>query len=256
MSSVFPWWLSGKESTFLCRRPRFDPCQEEPLEKGTATPPVFLPGKSHEQRSLEGYSPWGLKELDTTWRLKNKKAVTVRPGQCYIVLNPKFRGQSMTAQERLPIKQETPLRNTCPERLHCSSVPTKPNTWKTSAGSQHRLRSHTSLPWTLSWGGSWQPPPRQGGSPVSRRLDPAAHPERCWEKGSSAKGTDALVESLVARWWNVTENPRYHVLSLGSHPKQNAGEIESNRRVLIPKWGFGNESLTGHASTRAQKNHF
>ena len=24
-------------------------------------PPVFLPGESHEQRSLEGYSPWGSK---------------------------------------------------------------------------------------------------------------------------------------------------------------------------------------------------
>ena len=28
--------------------------------------PVFLPGKSHGQRSLVGYSPWGHKELDTT----------------------------------------------------------------------------------------------------------------------------------------------------------------------------------------------
>ena len=28
--------------------------------------PVFLPGESHGQRSLEGYSPWGCKELDTT----------------------------------------------------------------------------------------------------------------------------------------------------------------------------------------------
>ena len=27
--------------------------------------PVLLPGKSHGQRSLVGYSPWGLKELDT-----------------------------------------------------------------------------------------------------------------------------------------------------------------------------------------------
>ena len=28
--------------------------------------PVFLPGKSHGQSSLVGYSPWGRKELDTT----------------------------------------------------------------------------------------------------------------------------------------------------------------------------------------------
>ena len=28
--------------------------------------PVFLPGKSHGQKSLAGYSPWGYTELDTT----------------------------------------------------------------------------------------------------------------------------------------------------------------------------------------------
>ena len=30
---------------------------------------VLAPGKSHEPRSLVGYSPWGNKELDTTERL-------------------------------------------------------------------------------------------------------------------------------------------------------------------------------------------
>ena len=30
------------------------------------SPPVLLPGKSHGQRSLAGYSPWGHKESDTT----------------------------------------------------------------------------------------------------------------------------------------------------------------------------------------------
>ena len=29
-------------------------------------PLLFLPGESHEQRSLEGFSPWGRQELDTT----------------------------------------------------------------------------------------------------------------------------------------------------------------------------------------------
>ena len=28
--------------------------------------PVFLPEEFHEQRSLVGYSPWGLRESDTT----------------------------------------------------------------------------------------------------------------------------------------------------------------------------------------------
>ena len=31
--------------------------QENPLEKGVATNPVFLPGESHSQRSLVGHSP-------------------------------------------------------------------------------------------------------------------------------------------------------------------------------------------------------
>ena len=34
-----------------------------------ATTPVLLPGKSHGQRSLVDYSPWGHKELDRTEQL-------------------------------------------------------------------------------------------------------------------------------------------------------------------------------------------
>ena len=65
-----PWWLSGKESACnagdlgnvgsiprLGRSPgggKWQPTQE------------FLPGESHGQRSLVGYSPWGHIELDTT----------------------------------------------------------------------------------------------------------------------------------------------------------------------------------------------
>ena len=43
--------------------------REDPLEKEMATTPVFLPGESHGWRSLEGYSPRGHKESDTTERL-------------------------------------------------------------------------------------------------------------------------------------------------------------------------------------------
>ena len=49
--------------------------QEDPLEEGMATPsPLFLPGESHGQRSLAGYSPWGQKELymtEATYALKD-----------------------------------------------------------------------------------------------------------------------------------------------------------------------------------------
>ena len=37
---------------------------EDPLEKGMATPPAFLPEEFHGQRSLAGYCPWGHKESD------------------------------------------------------------------------------------------------------------------------------------------------------------------------------------------------
>ena len=40
--------------------------QEDPLEKEMEPIPVLLPGESHRQRNLVGYSPWGLKEPDTT----------------------------------------------------------------------------------------------------------------------------------------------------------------------------------------------
>ena len=39
---------------------------EDPLEKRWQSIPVFLPGESHGQKGLAGYSPWGRKELDTT----------------------------------------------------------------------------------------------------------------------------------------------------------------------------------------------
>ena len=39
---------------------------EDPLEEEMATPPVFLPQKSHGQRSLAAYSQWDHKESDTT----------------------------------------------------------------------------------------------------------------------------------------------------------------------------------------------
>ena len=68
--SGFPGGTSGKEPTCQCRRHkkcRFDPWVRKSLwrRKWLATP-VFSPGKSHGQRSLAGYSPWGLTESDTT----------------------------------------------------------------------------------------------------------------------------------------------------------------------------------------------
>ena len=51
--------------------------QEDPLEEGMATHSSILPGESHGQRSLAGYSPWVHKESDTTERLSTYTQGTV-----------------------------------------------------------------------------------------------------------------------------------------------------------------------------------
>ena len=49
--------------------------------------PVFLPGKSHGQRSLADYSPWGCEESDTIdftfmhWRRKWQPTPVFLPGE-------------------------------------------------------------------------------------------------------------------------------------------------------------------------------
>ena len=67
-----PWWLSGKESACQFRRCGFSPwVQRIPWRRRWQPTPLFLPGKSHGQRSLAGYSSRGRKESDTTERLIN-----------------------------------------------------------------------------------------------------------------------------------------------------------------------------------------
>ena len=62
-----PRWLSGKESACQCRRHRrfrFNPWVRKISWRRKWQPtPVFLPGKSHGQRSLVSYSPWGRKRV-------------------------------------------------------------------------------------------------------------------------------------------------------------------------------------------------
>ena len=77
-----PWWCSGKESTCQFRRYRrcsFDPWFGKiPWRRKWQPTPVFLVGKSHGQRSLAGYSPWGCKESDLTSQLKNNKMILLK----------------------------------------------------------------------------------------------------------------------------------------------------------------------------------
>jgi len=66
----FPGGMSVKELACWCRRCKrrgFSPwVRKIPWRRAWQPTPVFLPGESHGQRSLAGYSPQGHKELDTT----------------------------------------------------------------------------------------------------------------------------------------------------------------------------------------------
>ena len=66
MTDGLPWCSVGKECTCQCRRLRFPPWVRKILRRKWQPTPVFLPGESHGQRSLVGYSTRGCKESDTT----------------------------------------------------------------------------------------------------------------------------------------------------------------------------------------------
>ena len=89
-ASVLPiniqcWFLLGLTSLISRRR------QWHPI-------PVLLPGKSHGRRGLVGYSPWGLKESDTTERLHFHFSLSCsgegngNPLQCSCLENPRDGG--------------------------------------------------------------------------------------------------------------------------------------------------------------------
>ena len=59
------------------RRRRFEPwIRKIPWRRKLQPTPVFLPEKSHVQRSLVGCSPWGHKESDTTEQNTQTKCLT------------------------------------------------------------------------------------------------------------------------------------------------------------------------------------
>ena len=66
----FPGGAGDRELTCQCKRhmrSRFNPWVGKILWRRAWQPTlVFLPGESHGQRSLSGYSPWDHKALDTT----------------------------------------------------------------------------------------------------------------------------------------------------------------------------------------------
>ena len=81
----FSRWLRGKESTCMGSIPglgRF------PWRRKWQPIPVFFPGKSHGQRSLVGYSPWGLKRVRHDWATKQQSVCMSVPLSQFIPPSP------------------------------------------------------------------------------------------------------------------------------------------------------------------------
>ena len=70
------WWLSSKESSCQCRRHGFNPLVEKiSRRRKWQTTPAFLPGKSHEHKSLVGYSSVGLQRVKYDLETKQQQSV-------------------------------------------------------------------------------------------------------------------------------------------------------------------------------------
>ena len=89
-------WIPGWETKIL-QATQCGQINKKRLRQWQPTP-VLLPRKSHEQRSLVGCSPWGLKESDTTEQLHFHFSLSCTgegngsPLQCSCLENPRDGG--------------------------------------------------------------------------------------------------------------------------------------------------------------------
>ena len=93
--------------------------QEDPWRRKWQPTPVFLPGESHGQRSLVGYSSWGREELDTTEQLTHTwyelQHQTELTGWCHerhtLALPARGAGTLIPSAQRLVWAAKQPLGN-------------------------------------------------------------------------------------------------------------------------------------------------
>ena len=113
----FPGGAGGKEPTCQCRRRKrrgFNLwVRKMPWRRAWQPTPGFLPGESHGQRSLAGYSPWGCKEIQLQ-RLGTHIGTAVM-GEPFVHFS---RAPGPGRQWRM----ESSLPTTCPATHNCSGL--------------------------------------------------------------------------------------------------------------------------------------
>ena len=114
-----------------CRRRRFNSWVGKiPWRREWQLTPVFLPGKSHGQRILVGYSPWGHRGSDMTEQLNNnnnKTESSEAPNASGLSWRPGLSLRAMLSwcfshrrrQRRWPVTYPTPAPKTPVREWHC-----------------------------------------------------------------------------------------------------------------------------------------
>ena len=144
--------------------------------------PVLLPGESHGQRSLVGYSPWGRQESETTKRLHFEFSLSCNgegngnPLQCSCLENPRDKGACWAAvcgvaQSQIWLTRLSSSSSTCVMEKalapHSSTLAWK-IPWMEEPGGPQSLGSlrvwqdsatSLSLFTFLHWRRKWQPTP-------------------------------------------------------------------------------------------------
>ena len=84
----FPSGSDGKESAYRCKKTQVRSLGwEDPWRREWQLTPVFLPGESHGQRSLAGYSPWSSTESDTTEQLTLRFVIAFHPRNKHFLIS-------------------------------------------------------------------------------------------------------------------------------------------------------------------------
>ena len=113
------------------RRSRFNPgVGQIPRRRKWLPTPVFLPGKSHGQRSLGGYSPRSHEELDTTYWLNN----CIHGVMCHHWISEQF-GQIWSISMHIFCLNFLKARSSEGTRRSCQSS----HTWPRDRGTEYKL---------------------------------------------------------------------------------------------------------------------
>ena len=191
----FPGGSDGKQSACNVGRLGLDPWVRKIRWRRAWKPtPVFLPGESHGQRSLVGYSPWGHKESDMTEQLTHT-CVHVHTWLCVCMCISICMYACVIACEKRQLLSSAIGRSCCPCRI-----------WRQRQPLFFKLQQLTSPP-GLPLGPEDQTLPPLWGEPGPSLLAAAAPSPGRWLSGSWHVGVLLVWRGCPKTVWPYSHNP-------------------------------------------------